>query len=136
MSLDKKTKILIIDDEELICWSLKKTFEKNEEYSVNCVYTGDDAIKNIEENQYDVVITDLRLPDVNGTEFIAKIKGLISNTPVIVISAYFSDPVMDDISKYDVFRCVNKPFEISDIMSGVKDAMERKDKDIADQRPQ
>ncbi|MBI5664231.1 MAG: response regulator, partial [Nitrospirae bacterium] len=81
-------------------------------------------LKNIIENKYDVVITDLKLPDVNGTEFIAKIKQLIKDTPVIVISAYFSDPAMDDISKYNIFRCINKPFEISDIMNDVKEAME------------
>jgi len=122
--VDRKTKILVVDDEELICWSLKKTFERNNEYDVNCAYTGDDALKNIKENRYDVVITDLNLPDVNGTEFIAKIKRLMKDTPVIVISAYFSDPAMDEISKYDIFRCVNKPFEISDIMTDVKEAME------------
>jgi hypothetical protein len=54
---------------------------------------------------------------------------------VIVISAYFSDPDMDDISKYHVFRCVNKPFEISDIMSNVKEAMECRTSATIDQRP-
>ena len=131
VNIDKKTKILIIDDEELICWSLKKTFERTDEYDVSCAYTGDDALKNIIANQYDVVITDLKLPDVNGTEFIAKIKKLIKDTPVIVISAYFSDRAMNDISEYNIFRCVNKPFEISDIMNGVKDAMGCKVKEIS-----
>jgi DNA-binding NtrC family response regulator len=128
VSLDKKTKILIIDDEELICWSLKKSLERNEEYSVSCVYTGDAALKSISENRYDVVITDLKLPDVNGVEILEKIKGLIRDTPLIVISAYLSDPSRYDIAGFDIFRCVNKPFEISDIMRGVKDAMKCKDK--------
>jgi DNA-binding NtrC family response regulator len=74
VNLHRKTKILIVDDEELICWSLKKSFERNDEYYVRCSYTGDHALKNIIENQYDVVITNLKLPDVDGTEFIAKIK--------------------------------------------------------------
>ncbi|MEW6600175.1 MAG: response regulator [Nitrospirota bacterium] len=130
-----KTKILIVDDEELICWSLKKSFERNDEYDVSCAHTGDDALKIIQKNRYDVVITDLKLPDVDGTEFIAAIKGLMKNTPVIVISAYFSDPLMDDISKYDVFSCVNKPFEISDIMRYVKEAMEHRDIRTINQRP-
>lgn len=133
--MDRKRKILVVDDEELICWSLKKSFERNDEYDVSCSYTGDDALKNIIENQYDVVITDLKLPDVKGTELIAKIKKLIKNTPVIVISAYFSDPAMDDISKYDIFMCVNKPFEISDIMSNVKEAIGCRTSETIDQRP-
>ncbi len=132
--MDRKIKILIVDDEELICWSLKKTFERNNEFDVSCAYTGDDALKNIMENKYDVIITDLKLPDVNGTELIAKIKKLIKDTPVIVISAYFSDPAMDDISKYNIFRCINKPFEISDIMSDVKEAMEFRGTESIDKR--
>ncbi len=133
MNSDKKTRILIVDDEELICWSLKKSFEQNVEYSVNCAYTGDDALRNIVENKYDIIITDLKLPGVNGVELIKKIRRLIKDTPVIVISAYFSETVMDDISEYDVYRCVNKPFEISDIISGVKEAMEDRVKGISDQ---
>jgi DNA-binding NtrC family response regulator len=136
MDFDNKAKILIVDDEELICWSLKKTFEKDKGYSVNCAYNGDDALKNITENQYDVVITDLKLPDVNGMELLEKIKVLIKDTPVIVISAYLTDHVMDDIRKYGVFKCVNKPFEINDIMSDVKDAMKYKVEVITEYRPQ
>ncbi len=136
MNIDKKTNILIIDDEELICWSLKTSFEKIDEYCVRCAYTGDDALKNIIENQFDVVITDLKLPDVNGLELLKKIKGMAKDTPVIVISAYFSEPIMDDIKKYGVFRCVNKPFEINDIISDVREAIELRYKEFPEQRPQ
>ncbi len=123
MALGSKIKILIIDDEELICWSLKTSFERYNEFAVSCAHTSDDALRNILENQYDVVITDLKLPDANGAELLGKIKGLVQNTPVIVMSAYLSDPVHYDITKYDIFRCVNKPFEISDIICGVQDAL-------------
>ncbi|GBD97498.1 MAG TPA: response regulator [Nitrospirae bacterium] len=127
MNLDKKIKILIIDDEELICWSLKKIFEK-EEYSVNCAHTGDDALRKLNENRYDIVITDLKLPDVRGLEIVKKIKEMAVDTVVIVMSSYFPEPVVDDVMKHGVFRCVNKPFEINDIISDVKDAMEIKEK--------
>ena len=122
--MDKKIKILIVDDEELICWSLRRTLEQNEQFAVNCLYTAHDALKDIGENNYDIIITDLRLPDVNGAEFITKIKELINDTPVIVISAYLSHPVMNDFSEYDVFRCINKPFELNEIMCVVKDAID------------
>ncbi|HDH52991.1 MAG TPA: response regulator [Nitrospirae bacterium] len=129
VDLDKKIKILIIDDEELICWSLKKLFEKVE-YSVNCAHTGDDALQKLNEKSYDVVITDLKLPDVKGLEMVKKIKEIAVDTVVIVMSSYFSEPVMDDVMKQGVFRCVNKPFEINDIISDVKDAMEFKEKGV------
>ncbi|MBI4682031.1 MAG: response regulator [Nitrospirae bacterium] len=130
--MENKTRILIVDDEELICWSLKKSFEQNIGYSVNCAYTGDDALRNLVENKYDIIITDLKLPGVNGVELIGKIRRLIKDTPVIVISAYFSETIMNDMSEYDVYRCVSKPFEISDIISGVKEAMAGRVKGISD----
>ncbi|MCL5062000.1 MAG: response regulator [Nitrospiraceae bacterium] len=113
-------KILVVDDEELICWSLKRTFEKHAGHSVCCVYTGNDAIKKIMENQYDVVITDLKLPDFNGAELVRKIKELGIDTPVIVISSYLSENILEDIMKHGVFRCVNKPFQIEDILNDVE----------------
>ncbi|MCL5978905.1 MAG: response regulator [Nitrospirae bacterium] len=113
-------KILVVDDEELICWSLKRTFEKHAGHSVCCVYTGNEAIKKIMENQYDVVITDLKLPDFNGAELVRKIKELGIDTPVIVISSYLSEGILNDVIKQGVLRCINKPFQIEDILNDVE----------------
>jgi DNA-binding NtrC family response regulator len=124
MATTRKTRILIIDDEELICWCLKKSFERNKEYSVSCAYTASEALKNIAEKQFDIVITDLKLPDVDGLELLEKITSLNTGTPVIVMSAYLTDPAMTGVDEYDVFSCVNKPFDISDVMRGVREALE------------
>ncbi len=130
--MEKKKKILIVDDEELICWSLKTSFEKTDKYSVSCAYTGYDALKNISDNQYDVVITDLKLPDVNGLELLEKIKGILDDTPVIVISAYIAHPAMDGISRHGVFRCMNKPFVIDEVLLGVQEAVTWGNREIKD----
>ena len=126
MSVKRKAKILIIDDEELICWSLKQSFEKVEGYNVSCAYTGDDALHKLHENQYDVVITDLNLPDVKDYDIVKKIRDITSSTPLIVISAYLSELVQADVSKEGVFKCINKPFEIDYIMGEVKEAIKYK----------
>ena len=116
--------ILVIDDEELICWSLKRSIEKHAGHSVSCVYNGNDALEKINADQYDVIITDLKLPDINGADLVRKIKELNVDTPVIVVSAYFSQNTVNDITNQGVFRCINKPFQIEDILSGVKEAIE------------
>ena len=115
-------KILIVDDEELICWALKRCLERHAEYSVYCSYTGSDALQKIMEDRYDVVITDLRLPDMSGVELIKKMKNLDINAPIIVISAYFAQN-LDEIINLGVFRCIGKPFRIEDVVSGVKEAV-------------
>ena len=123
---DGKMKILVVDDEELICWSLKRSIETKEGHSVCCVYTGNEALQKMMENQYDVIITDLKLPDVDGSELIRKLGDLNKSVPVIVISSHFPQNTMDDFSNQGVFRCITKPFQIEDILSGVKDAAVRK----------
>jgi len=126
MTLERKGKILIVEDEELICWSLKHSFERDGDYYVNCSYTGDDALQKLTEDDYDVVITDLRLPDVDGFGIVQKIRNLQKSIPVIVISAHLSDPVIDYVKKQGAFRCVNKPFDIKDLIGDVKEAIEGK----------
>ena len=113
-------KILVVDDEELICWSLKRAFEKHAGHSVCCVYTGNDGLQEIMENQYDVIITDLKLPDISGAELVRKIKELGIDTPVIVISSYLSENILNDMLKQGVARCINKPFQIEDILNSVE----------------
>ena len=113
-------KILVVDDEELICWSLKRSFEKHAGHSVCCVYTGNDALQKIMENQYDVVITDLKLPDISGAELVRKIKELGIVTPVIVISSYLSENILNDMLKQGVLRCINKPFQIENILNDLE----------------
>lgn len=123
MNPEKKGKILIVEDEELICWSLKHSFEKDGEYYVRCSHSGDDAMQKLAEDEYDVVITDLNLPDVDGFGIVKKIRGLAKSVPVIVISAHLSDPDVDDVKKQGVFSCINKPFEINEVIGDVKAAL-------------
>ena len=115
-------KILVVDDVELICWSLKRSFEKKEGHSVCCAYTGNEALQKMVENEYDVVITDLKLPDVDGAELVRKLKELNTGVPVIVISSHFPQSTMDDFVNHGVFRCITKPFQIEDVLSGVREA--------------
>ncbi len=123
MSAGERIKILIVDDEELICWSLKQSFEKAGGYAVHCAYTGDDALQKLHEDRYDIIITDLNLPDAREHEIVRKIKNVAVSTPVIVISADLSESVLDDISKEGVIKCIDKPFEIGEIMDDVEEAM-------------
>jgi two-component system response regulator AtoC len=119
----RKVKILIVDDEELICWSLKHSFEKVKGYHVNCAHTGSDALQELHENRYDIVITDLNLPDVNDFNIVRKIKNIASDTPVIVISASLCGPFLDEVIKQGAYKCFNKPFEIDTVLYEVKEAV-------------
>ena len=123
MDINRKIKVLIVDDEELICWSLKHSFEKDEEYAVCCAYTGSDALQKLNNNSYDVVLTDLNLPDVKDFDIVSQIKTVASGVPVFVMSAHLTDPFFEDVVTGNAYKCIAKPFEIDDVLGKVKEAV-------------
>ncbi len=77
--------ILVVDDEKLIRWSLKECLRK-EGYHVNAVESGNEALKALEEEPYDLVLLDYKLPDANGLELLEKIKPRYASLPVVMIT--------------------------------------------------
>lgn len=123
MDFQNNIKILVIDDEKLITTSLKHALEKMGGYAVDCVFNGTDAIESLEERCYDIIITDLNLPDYKEFELVKAMRKLDSNIPVIVMSAYYPDSSCHDIRTQDVFKCFSKPFEIQEVLSGIEEAL-------------
>lgn len=127
MDIQNNIRILVIDDEKLITASLKYAFEKAGGYEVDCVYNGTDAIESLEESSYDIIITDLNLPDYKDFELVKAMRRMDSTVPLIVMSAFYPDSSVHDIRAQDVFKCFNKPFEIRDVLNGVEEALAAQD---------
>jgi DNA-binding NtrC family response regulator len=123
MDLQNNIRILVIDDEKLITMSLKHALERMGGYAVDCVFNGSDAIESLEGNHYDIVITDLNLPDYKEFELVKAMRKLDNEIPLIVMSACYPDSSLHDIRAQDVFKCFNKPFEIKEVLSGIEEAL-------------
>ena len=116
-------RILLIDDEKLICSSLKQFLEKNKEYSVDIIFNGRDALSKMDERYYDIVLTDLNLPDFKDFELIDEIRNNGKEMPIIVMSAQFPDSTAIHIIRQNIFRCITKPFELEELSDCITDAM-------------
>jgi DNA-binding NtrC family response regulator len=121
MKNDKKRKILIADDEELIGWSLRRFFEAGG-YLVDMVSNGIDALQKVKSINYDIIVTDLFMPELSGMGVLTNMKENGIKTPVIVTSAYFSEKIRSEIMNKGAFKCINKPFQMEDILGAVKEA--------------
>jgi DNA-binding NtrC family response regulator len=121
--LKNSVKILIVDDEELIRWSLGKYLE-TAGYSVDIVINGKEALQKMDGNNYDIVVTDLNMPEVGGTELLTKIKEKGQSPAVIVISSYISEKTINEPPFNNVYKCINKPFKMEDVLNVVKEAAE------------
>ncbi len=120
-------KILVIDDEELIVRSLKKLLEKNA-FEVFIAKNGQDAIVMAEEEDFDLIIADIRMPGLNGAETVQSIfenldRKKIKRTPVIFITGYADTEMEDKAKALNPIAYIYKPFDIPELVDRVKGAL-------------
>ena len=84
-----KQKILVVDDEKNMCDFLDIMLKK-EGYDVTCTTSGEDALKLLEDNLYNMILTDVRMPGMDGFDVLRKTKEVSPDTVVIMITAYGS----------------------------------------------
>ena len=120
-------KVLIIDDEETLTWSMAKSLSKDKEkYEVMIANSGREAITLLKKNKVDLVISDIRMPDINGLDLLVKIKKEFPQTKVIIMTAYGSSDVQKEANQRGSLFYIEKPFEISDIRKIILDLIVKK----------
>ena len=116
-------KILVVDDEKLMVKGLKFNLE-NEGYQVECAYDGATAVELAREGQFDLVILDLMMPEIDGLEACMRIREF-SNVPVIMLTAR-----SEDTDKIIGFECgaddyITKPFNILELKARIRAMLRR-----------
>ncbi len=115
MDSSTKAKVLVVDDEHLVRWSLCRHLEK-QGFSACEAERGQDALRLLEsEGPFQAVITDLMMPEMDGVEFIRRAKGLHPELTFLVITALDSASAMGDAVAAGALRAFPKPFDLSEI---------------------
>jgi len=114
--------ILVIDDEMVIC-ELLDTLLKDQGFSVTTALSGEEGIKKFKEGAYDLVMTDLKLPDLDGIKVLEQVKKIDQDTVVIVMTGYPSFETVHSALRQGAFDYVPKPFTIDEISFAVKRAL-------------
>ncbi len=121
----EKPKILVVDDEEDILNILKFLLEK-EGYGVDTAPNGEEALKKIEKDYYDVVLTDLRMPGIDGMTVLEKTKELRPSTEVVIMTAYASIESAVEAIKKGASDYIVKPFINEDLKMRIKRIIEHR----------
>ena len=121
-----KNKILIVDDEKLMRVSLEDKLIK-EGYSVNSLSNAVEGIKLLQSTNFDAVITDLRLPKMDGIDFLREIKKASPDTVVIIMTAYGSIENAVTAMKEGAYDYVTKPFSLEELTIKLQKALKHKD---------
>lgn len=122
-------KILIVDDDQLILFSLAKAFERLCNFSgeVKTVENGNDALKEINTDTYDICFLDINLPDINGLDIMKRINSSFPEIKIIIMTAHdITTHIKKEIDEY-AFHFISKPFEISQIKTIFELASENHD---------
>ena len=112
--MNTNLKILILDDEEIVVTRLKAALEK-EGYVVETFIDSRNAKQRIEENKYDIVVTDLKMANIDGMQLFHFVKDKYPETEVILISGFATLKVVKDALQAGVRDVIAKPFKISQI---------------------
>ncbi len=119
-------KILVIDDQkplrEVITLALKR-----EGYEVEAFRDGRSALERMEQERFNVVITDLRMNGTDGMEVLRKVKRLYPETSVIIITAYASLGVITDAMRDNAHDFFTKPIRISELTASIRRALPEDD---------
>lgn len=117
--------ILIVDDQKNMRESLAIAF-KRAGYNVDSVGTGENAVKLQGDNFYDLVMLDLKMEDMDGLEVLSHIKQINLATEVIVMTAFGTIDSAIEAMRKGAYDYATKPFQLTDILSVVERALEKK----------
>jgi DNA-binding response OmpR family regulator len=122
--LDKRTRVLVVDDDETIRNTMKAILE-DEGYTVDLAASGSEAILKTEQTTYNIALLDIRLPDMEGVELLKLMKDTFPRTRKIMITGY---PSMQNAiaalnKKADAYLV--KPVNIDELLNTVKDQLQQ-----------
>jgi DNA-binding NtrC family response regulator len=125
MSNNKKPKarILCVDDDPSILRALTWVLEKD--YLISTAGNGDEALELMKTEEFDVVISDQRMPGMMGADLLYKVRQIQPRAVRILVTGYSDmEAILDSINKGEIFRYIKKPWNITDLKNTVADAVE------------
>jgi DNA-binding NtrC family response regulator len=119
--MERPLKILILDDEPIVCKRLQPALEKLG-YEVESFTDSVEATRRIQETSYDIVITDLKMKEIDGMRFLEEVKSRHPKTEVIVITGFATMETAKQSFRKGVFDFIAKPFKLGELQEVVNRA--------------
>ena len=117
-------KVLIVDDERAIRYSLKEIMEM-ENYQVETAENGEEGLQKAEKEKYDAIFCDIKMPVMDGTEMLSRIMEEGIETPVIMVSGHADITTAVDCIKRGAFDFIEKPLDLNRILITLKNATDK-----------
>jgi len=122
--MQETARLLIVDDERIALRNLEHVMKK-EGYHVTSTQSGSNALKILEEQQFDVVLTDLRMEKVDGMQILKKTRELYPDTEVVMITGFATLDSAVETMKHGAFYYIAKPFKLDEVRKVVAEAVHK-----------
>ena len=120
-----KIKILLVDDEEKFVQTLSERMQIREVRS-DIALNGEQALKQLEDKEPDVMVLDLKMPGMDGMEVLRRVKDAYPDVQVIMLTGHGTEKDEEVARKLGAFEYLQKPVEIDELMKHVKRAYQSK----------
>jgi DNA-binding NtrC family response regulator len=111
-----KKRILIVDDEEDLTWSIVRRLSRDKKnLEILCANSGNHALDLMKRKSIDLLVTDLRMPDIDGRELIQRVRSDYPHISIILMTAFFSLEIREFVRRFQVAGFMEKPFDMEDL---------------------
>jgi DNA-binding NtrC family response regulator len=122
----RRNKILVVDDEHLIRWSLEQNLKK-QGYEVVTAGDGEEALRLVREEQPDLVLLDIQMPGISGIEVLERIKENFDEIVVIMVTAHSGLETAVNAMRLGAYDYISKPFNLDELAIIIRKALENTD---------
>jgi len=117
-------RVLIVDDEAHVTMMLADSLEKlGENYAIETAHSGNEALTKVQQATYAVLITDYKMPGMNGLVLAETVHRLSPETRIILMTAHGSDTLRDIVGQMELDGYLDKPFSVAQVRDLVKSAV-------------
>ncbi len=113
-------RVLVVDDDSSIVETMCRALEALGYEAKGCLNPVE-ALSQLESNKFDVVLTDYRMPEMNGVEFTRLAKKRNVNLPFVLVTAYVSTVQLEDSHQAGINTILNKPWDLAELDQALKD---------------
>jgi len=127
--MQEKEKVLVVDDEAMIC-SLLNEFLTLEGYQVAIACSGEEALSYAEREKPHIVLLDIRMPGMNGLDVLARIKKANKDTKIIIMTGEDTPKLFTEAKALGADYCILKPFKLENLKRFLASGKEHYGKDL------
>jgi DNA-binding NtrC family response regulator len=114
--MNKLNSVMILDDEPIVCKRLRSTLEKAH-LDIETFTSPDEAMKRFAEKKFHVLVTDLKMNEMDGIDVLKAVKNKSSDTKVIIITGFATVEKAKEALKLGAYDFIAKPFKLSQLRS-------------------